>query len=214
MCILFLFLPLNVHSYSFICRLIEFKHNGNTVINPARANCYCSYLKFRKVSTEVAASPNKFLTYAGRPVLCCSFIIVNTCNLIRPRTYGSRPIYEVKDVQVRFPKYELERLSSFLGFLLQATTIYYNGVSIPLPCINIGVRFNMTEPADGEPFSIFHSHLTNMVDNASNNQRWNSIPNENYPVPPEGVENNENKADVAERILLVNSDTGKCISIN
>ena len=142
-------------SFRFICKLIEFKHFGNTVINPARANCYCSLLKFRKVSTDLAASPNKFLTYMGQPVLCCSFVVLNSCNLLRPRTYGSGPTYEVKDVQVRFPRYELERISSFLGFLSQASTIYYNGVSVPLPCINIGARFNIVEPADDGYFPYF-----------------------------------------------------------
>ena len=133
-----------------------FKSAGNTILNPSRVNCYCSVLRLRKVGTDLATSPNKFLTYRSDPVLCTSFVIVNGCNLLNPRTYGNLPIYEVKDVQVRFLRYELERMTSFFGYLAQASAIYYNGVTIPMPCINVGVRFNMVKPADGIHLCLLH----------------------------------------------------------
>ena len=139
----------------FVMKYIEFTNSGNTIVNPSRANCYCSFLKFRKVSPEYATSPNKFLTYSGQPALCVQFVLVNGCNLQIARSYGSNPVYEVKDVRVRFPRHELERMSGFFGYLSQANTVYYNGMSVPSACINIGTRFIVSGDTDGTIYCFF-----------------------------------------------------------
>ena len=133
----------------FVKKLIVFVHFGNTVINPAMANCYCSVLQLKKLSSGLASSPNKFIMYSGDPVLCVLFVVLKNCNLVQPRLDGTSPAYEVKDVQVQFPCHELECLTSFLGYLSQASTIYFNGVTILTPSINIGRRFNIVKDSDG-----------------------------------------------------------------